>query len=394
MVVNKIVIFNTTPFTKRDFIRFGGEVFSKNGFDVWFFDFSPIVYPELYKNCTFPDLYQPQNYSLCSKKSEALKAIAELPLDSLVIMFPPFDRNTLIIYKALSKTKIPYCVVANQSLPVSVDQGTPKKSKFRKFLSSIKINNFKNFIYLPQMALRNGIRHPDFCIAGSEPSLEKNKTRYLIGDNTEILWAHKLDYDIFLEGKSKNLLTAGNTAVFLDPLSPMFQADTLALGFKVPTTVENYYPSICKFFDHVEKELDLKIEIAAHPKSDHPPYPEYFGGRRTIRGDTFDMIENARFVMTHSSTALQFGILLKKPIISLTTRELESDRISSGHIKAYAHSIEKKPINIDEPITIDWKKELHVDKKTYDNYIELYIKKIGTEELNTWQILSNRLKCF
>jgi hypothetical protein len=170
------------------------------------------------------------------------------------------------------------------------------------------------------------------------------------------------------------------------------KGDAVALNYKVPTTVECFYLSICKFFNYVQKELDVNIEIAAHPKSNHPPYPDYFGGRKTLRGDTFGMINNSQLVMTHSSTSIQFAILLKKPIIFLTTRELENDKLFSGLINAYAQSLGKKPINIDKPLAIDWEKELHVDEKKYDDYIELYIKKRGSEELNTWQILADRLK--
>jgi hypothetical protein len=96
-------------------------------------------------------------------------------------------------------------------------------------------------------------------------------------------------------------------------------------------------------------------------------------------------------VITHSSVAFQFAVLLKKPVVFLTTAELEKDKIFSENIKAWANSIEKKPINIDESLTMDWKKELYVDEKIYSDYTELYIKRKGTKELNIWQILANRL---
>jgi len=104
------------------------------------------------------------------------------------------------------------------------------------------------------------------------------------------------------------------------------------------------------------------------------------------------MIKNSRFVVNLWGSAIQFAILLKKPIVFITTRELKNDTRLSSVIKAFAHSIGKTIINIDEPFTIDWEKELYVDEKLYDDYINRYIKKRGSEELNTWQILANRLK--
>jgi len=44
---------------------------------------------------------------------------------------------------------------------------------------------------------------------------------------------------------------------------------------------------------------------------------------------------------------------LKKLIIFLTTKEFENDKIFSADIKAFAHSLGKKPIDIDKLLTID-----------------------------------------
>ena len=393
MTIKKLVIFNITPLTKRDFLRFGGEVLKEYDFDVWFYDFSPVVYPKLHQNCTFPDLYRPENHILLSTKSEAVKAISDLPPDSFVIMDPQFDYRTFFIFQSLSKAKIPYCALSNHSSPMSVEKKSNKIFKILNKIFSLDFIALKKIIYGPKFARLWGIRSPDFCIAGSTLSLEKYKSRYLISNDTEVLWAHSLDYDIYLKYKGENAKATGKQIIYLDPLAPMFKGDALALNYKSPTTVKNFYPSICKFFNHVEKELDASIEIAAHPKSNHPLYPDYFEGRKTLRGDTFGMIQNSKLVMTHMSTSIQFAILLKKPIIFLTTRELENDSLHSEYIKGFANYFGKKPINIDEPLNMDLEKEMYIDEKLYEGYIDLYIKKRGTEELNTWQILTNRINC-
>jgi len=391
MTIKKIVVAVASPLTKRDFIRFGGEVLKDNGFDVWFYDFSPIVYPKLFKNCTFPDMYRPENYILFSNERQVEKYIGELSPHSFVVTALSFSSETYKILRALSKTKIPYCALSNQSDPVWAEKKTSQFFEVLKKIFSSGPTALKKIIYHPKFSHLWRLRPPDFCIAGGEPSLERNRARFMIGDDTEILWAHALDYDIYLENKGKNIKASRDYSVFLDPLAPMFQGDTLALGYKSATSVENYYPSLCNFFKHVEKQLNTKIKIAAHPKSNHPAYPDCFGNRETVRGDTFGMIESSRFVITHSSTAFQFAILLRKPVIFLTTAELEKEKSFSGDIKAWANSIGKKPINIDEPLTMDWKKELYVDEKIYSDYTELHIKRKGTEELNVWQILANRL---
>jgi hypothetical protein len=95
MAINKIVFFCTTPFTKRDYDRLGGDVLKENGLDVWYYDFSLIVYPQLYKNCSFPDLCQSENHLNFLNEREGLKAIAELPSDCLVITARRFFSSAL-----------------------------------------------------------------------------------------------------------------------------------------------------------------------------------------------------------------------------------------------------------------------------------------------------------
>jgi hypothetical protein len=391
----RIIFFCSSPFTERDFMRYGGKVLKENGFDVWFYDFSPITYPKLYQNCTFPDLYQPENYILCSDMDKALKAIDSIPSDSLIIMTLIFGPDTYKIFQAITKAKTPFCSLINNSLPSWEEQ--INFGKFNRILKNIKkvfsmnTDSFKKKIYRPQFSHLWGIRRADFCIVAGETSLETHKTRYLIGKNTEIIWAHAFDYDIHLKGSAENT-TPRNQAVFLSSLFPLFQGDSLAHGYKASITAEKYFPSICIFFNHIEKELDIKIEIAAHPKSNHPLYPDYLGNRRTLRGETYEMIKNSQFVINHMSSSIQFAILLKKPILFLITNELEKDTRYSYWINTFALAMNKNVINIDKPFSIDIEKELYVNEKIYDDYIHRHIKKRGSEELNTWQILANRLK--
>jgi hypothetical protein len=392
MEVKKIIFLRGTPPTDRDLKRLGRDILKKNGFEVWFYDFSPIVFPKLHQNCTFPDLYKGKEYALFSNMDEALKAISEISPDSLMIVSLMYGPATHKIFQTISKANIPYCVLAVNSLPFEKEKESSRILKCMKRLLSLNIDKVKKILYHPRFAHLWGIRSPNFCIVANELLFKKNKVNFLIGKNTEALWAHALDYDIYLEKSAEEVKTTSSQSVFLDQLAPMFQGDALALSYQVFTTVENYYPSMCKFFDHVEKQLDIKVEIAAHPKSNHPSYPEYYGGRKTSRGMTFEMLKNSRLAMTLCSTAIHFAILLKKPIIFLTTNEQEKDKRLSLYNKALAHSLGKTVINIDDPFNINWERELYVDEKIYDDYIDRYIKKRGSEELNTWQILANRLK--
>ena len=58
--------------------------------------------------------------------------------------------------------------------------------------------------------------------------------------------------------------------------------------------IEEYYPSHCRFFDYVEQELNLKVVIAAHPKTNHTDYPEYFGKRHVSLNQLIPLIKKSR----------------------------------------------------------------------------------------------------
>ena len=61
-----------------------------------------------------------------------------------------------------------------------------------------------------------------------------------------------------------------------------------------------------------KNEGDLKIIIAAHPKSDEEGPLDYLGNRLAIIDKTEELIKGSEFVVSGSSTALAFAIIYKK----------------------------------------------------------------------------------
>jgi hypothetical protein len=232
------------------------------------------------------------------------------------------------------------------------------------------------------------------CVLGGEKSLEFNGGAARVGDKTELLWTHSHDYNDYLENLQEEDIEE-NIAVFIDIGSPMFLWDHFLPNSRTCTTVEQYYPSLCRFFNYMEKELGLKIVIAAHPKSSHVEYPEYFGKRRTLQDQTLRLIKKSKLVISCISSALNYVVLEKKPWLLYTTEEYESDRYYSWEIKMEGAPFGKIPVNINkEPYSINWERELYVNEELYLNYKRQYIKKEGSEELNTWKVVANRLQNF
>jgi hypothetical protein len=229
-------------------------------------------------------------------------------------------------------------------------------------------------------------------LAGGSQTLVKYNPP--IGKKTKIIWGHTLDYDLYLNDSlkpSKNELKGKKYAVFLDQYLP-FAPDLVYMGVNSPLTPKQYYYSLCNFFNRVEKETGLNIIIAAHPRSKYEEHQSYFEGREIVRGRTIELIRDSDLVLMHYSASLSFAVLYNKPILFFATGEMEKCTSEVKKICAYSSELNKQFINIDVIYKIDWDKELTVDKETYANYKEKYLKRKGTEEKPFWQIVADEVK--
>ena len=402
-MVKKIVYFCFTPFIRQHYKRFGVDILESNGFEVKVYDFSPIVFPELHKNSNY--LPQPviENHTVFNEENEGVHAIQNLGSECFVVTSGFYQAENLKFFQALSKTNIPYAFYTTVTYPGGM-ASIGKSIWWRFFLKFYRaftqkqrkdffsLKKLKSFLCKPVLAPIFGIRSPSICILGGESTLKNNGVAALIGKGTELIWAHSHDYDEYISHLHEST-TQEKFAVFVDIGVPMFQWDQLLPQGRTHLTVNQYYPSLCRFLDYVEVELQLKVIIAAHPKSNHVDYPEYFGKRRVLRDQTLNLIKKSKLVISHASTALTYVVLEKKPLLFLTSAEYEADLSYSKFMKMMALSLGTSLINIDEePYSINWEKELAVNEEIYLKYKHQYIKKKDSDELNAWQTLANRLK--
>ena len=321
-MIKKIVFFSFSPIVKKlHYKRFGVEILKENGFEVWIYDFSPIVFPALHNNVIHRiEKITSEDYFLFYDEKKAIQAIHELGEDCFVVVMGYYQLETFKIYRALCKANIPYAAWATIVAPWGMGVSSSESLLWKLFLKlkRFNLNKLKGLLYKPLTAPALGIRPPDMCVLSGEKSLALHRTLALIGNKTELLWSHAHDYDTYLNDSHKKEAEE-NIAVFIEPPGPMFPWDEF-LPHEDPViwTVEEYYPSQCRFFDYVEKELKLEVIIAAHPKSNHDTdRPEYFGKRQTIPNQILPLIKKSKLVMTHNSTALTLVALEKNPFLFL-----------------------------------------------------------------------------
>jgi hypothetical protein len=84
--------------------------------------------------------------------------------------------------------------------------------------------------------------------------------------------------------------------------------------------------------------------------------------------------------------------MFRKPVVFLTSEELESKTEYGSYIRNFAAALGKKPINVDREIQLDLEKECVIDEERYRQYVENWIKIPGTPERNFWEVVADKLE--
>ena len=389
----KIIFFVESPFNERDNERFGIEILQQNGFAVEVWDFTPFLHPRVHEEAARAKLHDYRHCVQIPTKSVAQAAIASLSRDCLIVCLIGYSTLTYPLYRALTRAGHPYAVCVANALPQTANRnGTFGRAtrNFQEFLSKIKtITPRKLTAFLAERWVQRwpGIQPATLVLAGGEKS---TACTYPIGSHSETLWLHALDYDIYLRERQREQAIDERTAVFLDEYMP-FHPDYLHRHIAPPVTAAEYYSTLRKVFDLVESHCGVSVVIAAHPSSQYHRMPDYFDGRSVIKGRTAELVRTCRLVLLHTSTSVNFAVLFQKPLLFVTTDQLEQSYLAPW-IHKTASVLGKRPINIDRLGNIDWNQELSMDRRAYADYRQAYIKKSGSPELPFWQIFANHLK--
>lgn len=378
----RIVFLLHAPFNKRDFERYGIRLLQNEQFEVEAWDFTPFLFPKVFKNYIPSDACNFNGLKVFKEKREALESLKKLDKCDVVIPMLGTDYNSYKVFKILSQKNIFYGFSLQTMVPTAVKQMSvvDKIIKIAGSLASIVYSKIpKNLI---------GIKNPNFILVGGEKSI--GGTRYK--KKTEIIWTHALDYDLYLQPNDQ--VDTGCIRepyiVFIDEYYP-FHMDYLY--FKTPPKINpnEYYSKLVSFFSFIEQIENCKVVVAAHPHSKYENHPDYFQNRVIIKGRTIDLVKHSKFVIMHSSTSINFAVLFKKPVLFIKMNLIE--KWFGPSIDLMASFFEKKAICLDNIIDkSDIRMKLEINTECYDRYKEAYIKRINTPEKKSWLIFSDYLK--
>jgi len=393
----KVIVITAYPFNKRDYDRFGIELLRNRGLTVEIWDITSYLYKNFKDQLVEENPADFEGLKVFTEKTEILNAIAALDNECLINCFFEYSIRSFAIFRTISKHGIDYCIFGMVTYPspppvrysfIGRIGSLLKKSRslkigeiFDHVLNKILLEYYYLFGIAPASI--------NFMLGGDRSTACAS---YPVNETTIRLWAHYLDYDIYLQNKNEPVDQAKITGVFLDQYLPL-HPDCLYMGIDFPLSPDDYYPKICAFFEILEQKTKAEIVIAAHPRADYDHAPDYFCGRRIVKGDTLRLVRESSFVLAHSSTAIDFAVLYNKPLLFLTTDALEKmvsgKNIIGVDIQAMSSELGKIPLNMDHVSGIDWEKAMDVDEEIYRQYRDHYIKKQGTPEKQAWDIFSS-----
>ena len=386
-MIEEVCYYVEVPVTPRDYARFGADVFLTRGFRVRFLDVSRVINPGYASRYQPDELYRGPDATVAKTEGDVLRFL-EAHARSLGVVVFILEEKSLFFYRALRKYRVPYLQFYSGNIPATPVSGKLMKSwrEGIRFKSVWYRLSSKIFRSLPGSWM--GLQPPRYILkAGRQytPNCPKPDGR------TEVVWAHSLDYDQYLQKiRGEAALPKPSCAVFLDEYLP-FHPDMFAQYGRAPyIEPKKYFGALNRFFDGVEDRLGVPVVVAAHPRSRYDLKPECFPGRRVERGRSLDLVAEAECVFTHCSTSVGFAVLYGKPIVFLTSDEIEGDRFAD-HIRAFSTRLGKRPLNIDRGFPPDLAGELGVDEERYREYREDFLKTSGTPEKPSWEIVADRI---
>lgn len=372
----KIVFLGTMPLTERDYLRFGFNFLIKSDYEVYYLECNFLITGDSLNESYFSQIrfHYPGNLAPKNVK-EAVFLINKYKFEFVVDLFDLIQDGEAIVVAARSYGKhiklrlgsIPFHFLK----PIRTDKIKRLQQELERPLKfMVKLIRKINRINFNKTTIQN---QADYYIVSGLKScqgIEPNK----------IIYCHNFDYDLIEDEKYCNK----GYIVFLDEDMP-FHIDYSYFNVTPPVTPENYYFSVNTFlrvFGEFRKE---QVLVSLHPRAEFNRSLAMFQFE-IIQGDTVDLVKGASMVIAHSSTSIQLAVIFKKPILLLTTNEIEKSLDVQAAIDSFKIELGCTVINTDKSYCLNDLK-LEIDEEKYNKFFDNYIKSPMSEKnKKIWEI--------
>lgn len=398
-MIKRVVLIVETPFSHRDFDRFGIATIQKHGLlpEVW--EVHDVYVPRpLGESVVRPTGVKVTRFS---SETDLLKFASSLEADDCVItavgVYVGQEKSMSPLVKALgSSNALVTALSLGHRLPEpSIQPHWCGRLRSVGILSKTIVRDVKRNPRRIPVAIRSAwrrgkpagnapLRALDAIWAGT--SVERIQPA-LVNDDTYLTFIHTLDYDLVRHSRTQPPGRAVGKIVYLDSMGPV-HPDYLVHGKHLLTNSAEWFASVRSSFDRIESLFKTQIVVVPHPRAAPDQVIKWYGQREVLACPTAQAIRDCDLVLvTSPTTSLGIAAALKKPCIALRTPMIHAQ--SLARLQAYAETLgipvldhESLPESIGLP---------RPDADKQARFVEEYVKRTGTPDQDFWDVVVRRI---
>lgn len=388
MKKDTIVFINRFPLGKLFEENIEFNRFEKAGYQLVYLDLSPYYYPETYEKFGSANKEYVVNkewFLKCQTKElvlECIKRYSRLAWFYVLHRQVSYQIDEMWLYRAFKKYKCDY--ILQDFLPVPVGSiGQEQDLRLVRYFFGKTLRTFSSFRF-KHLLERGGswfstflmgrdiyFQQPAYCFASGNKSYNLFKRFF---PKSRIIRIPSIDYFKYhrmisnLGSRRSDKMPLYDYLLYIDQ-SVFDSPDAKLVGVHM-ISKDVFFKKINRFFYQLEKVTGKRLVIAATSRYRYKG-AEY-GGRDIIYDRTAELTYYANLVIVHSSAALNYAVVMHKPLLFLKMNDFDNYVVKN--IKTFAALLHKKVIDSDENFDMAKLNEISmVSHEVYDCYVSNYI---------------------
>lgn len=320
-----------------------------------------------------------------------LKRVKHLDEKIVFLCYPynSYSRNSYFVRKHIKKAGFEYCNISvnrcaeEDAGDIDVRFLPALGLQTKRLLSGIKrafidsVNGKKGFwdkLILALETTYGPLRYPskfNFLTTEFEyfyfPNvIESRKRKNII--------IHASAYDEYLRTEYSESRDNQSCIVYIDQFLEG-HSDFEKSGERYPVMhADLFHKKMVRLFEKLEQKYGVPVVIAAHPKAEYKG--NEYGDRKIVWGQTSRLLRNAVLVIDQTSTCLAFVALLKKPLLTIYSKEFfENTPSFKNPYEKRKELLKTEPFCIDD---LDFENDIdkYIVKANcieYDFYVNRYV---------------------
>jgi hypothetical protein len=386
----RYMILTKTLFTERDWQRFGCAEFAAAGYEVVPVELGRALVraAAVERRAGFRSREGAREIPDIDVLDQFLGTVTE---KDVVLVEARLSSDTRPLFRLLGKHRIRYVAVDLGVLPLIGMRGCRAARSLGEYVA-LRLEDFGGLLHRCKRLLAQMVSNRFEYFRLQSPSVwitAGNATSWFNANLPQAWKARRISAPSFdsmtaaaLAGRSAE---PRPVAVFLDEAfddHPDFQI----LGTSAPVTAERYWTALESVFRALETKTGLHVVIAPHPKTSGEA-PDFIKVRMAEVGRTAELVRDSAVVLCHASTAVSFAVLFRKPLVFLTTNEIERSpyrgaiaRMSSWFASRRINADDFRPEELSTP---------PVDERRYRAYEHAFLRAPDAAG-SPWELLRAR----